>query len=176
MPGSPWQLRSNSKITKCLHDFPYHTRRHMLAIMLLQALRQGLLAYSDTQVQGPSRLVVEEILGDLVDLHKSHLSFRKLLRSQSATGILVEYLPSSPGNSDPKGAIGKQVSPTQKQQILKTTKAGSQPTSHAVTFSSSRLASVHEDALRKSSACLEEWRNTTIASGRKHYRKTFIDL
>ncbi|KAF8547687.1 beach-domain-containing protein [Imleria badia] len=166
-----------SKVVKC---------PQMLAVVLL-ALRQGLLAHSDTRVQGPSRLVVERILDDLIDLHKSHSSFRQLFKSQSATGILVECLSSSPGNDDPQVstqlihlgslvAMGNQVAPTQKQQILEITKTGSQPSSHAVTSSSSRLASVQEETLRKSGARLEEWRNTIVASERERYRKTFIDV
>ena len=61
-------------------------------------------------------------------------------------------------------------------QILELTEPGSQPTSRVVTSSSSRLVSVQEEALRKSTSRLEEWRNTIVASERERYRKTFIDV
>ncbi|KAG8221472.1 hypothetical protein J3R82DRAFT_1685 [Butyriboletus roseoflavus] len=158
----------------------------MLAVVLL-ALRQGLSVYSNTQVQGPSRLVVERILDDLIDLHGSHSAFRQLFRSQSLTEILLECLSSPPGNDGPKVsaklahfgslvAMGSHVSSAQKQQIMDITKAGSQPTSPVVTSLSSRLVSVQEEALRKSTSRLEEWRNTIVAFERERYRKAFIDM
>ncbi|KAN0082499.1 hypothetical protein V8E55_008294 [Tylopilus felleus] len=158
----------------------------MLPVVLL-ALRQGLSVYSDTQVQGPSKLVVEQILGDLIDLHSSHSSFRQLFRSQSSTGILIECLSSSLGHDDPKVstqlihlgslvAMGNHVSPAQKQQMLEIIKPGSQPTSPGTTSTSSRLASVQEEALRKTSARLEEWKSTIVVSERERYRKTCIDM
>jgi len=61
-------------------------------------------------------------------------------------------------------------------QILEITKPGSQPTSHIVTSSSSRLVSVQEEALRKSTSRLEEWKNTIVASERERCRKTVIDV
>ncbi|KAF8444038.1 hypothetical protein L210DRAFT_3445126 [Boletus edulis BED1] len=158
----------------------------MLAVMLL-AFRQGLLAYSDTQIQGLSRPVVERILGDLINLHSSHSSFRQLFKSQTSAEILIECLSSSPGNNDPRVstrltqlgllvAMGNHVPPPQKQQILEITKPGSRPASHVITPSSSRLSSVQEEALQKSTARLEEWRNTIVNSERERFRKTFIDM
>ncbi|KAH0828735.1 hypothetical protein J3R83DRAFT_3154 [Lanmaoa asiatica] len=159
----------------------------MLAVVLL-ALRQGLLVYSGNQVQGLSRPVVERIIDNLTDLHSSHSSFRQLFKSQSSTEILIECLSSSPGNDDPKVstqlthlgllvAMGNHVSSAQKQQILDIIKSGSQPTSPVVvTPSSSRLASVQGEALRKSTSRLEEWRNTIVASEQERYRKTFVDM
>lgn len=61
-------------------------------------------------------------------------------------------------------------------QISELIKPGSQPTSRVVTSLSSRLASVQEEALRKSTSRLEEWRNTIVTSERERYRKTFIDM
>ncbi|KAI9573033.1 hypothetical protein HD554DRAFT_2058344 [Boletus coccyginus] len=165
-----------SRVAKC---------PQMLAVVLL-ALRQGLLAHSDTSVQGPSGLV-ERMLDDLIDLHNSHSSFRQLFKSQSSTEILIECLSSFPGNDDSKVstqlthfgslvATKSHVSPAQKQQILEITKPGFQPTSRVVTSSSSRLVSVQEEALRKSTSRLEEWRNTIVVSERERYRKTVIDM
>ncbi|KAG9311479.1 hypothetical protein JVU11DRAFT_8594 [Chiua virens] len=156
----------------------------MLSVVLL-ALRQGLMVYSNTQVQGPSRLV-ERMLDDLIGFHMSHPSFRQLFKSQSLTEILIECLLSSPGDDDPKlsthlthlallVAHGNHVSSVQKQQILELTKPGSQPVNPSATPSTSRLASVQEEALGKSIGRLEEWRNTIISSERERYRKAFID-
>ena len=61
-------------------------------------------------------------------------------------------------------------------QILEITKPGSQPTSRIVTSSSSRLVPVQEEALRKSTSRLEEWKNTIVASERERCRKTVIDV
>ena len=117
----------------------------------------------------------------------------------------MECLSASPGSDDTKVstqlthlgslvAMGHHISPTQKQQvidndvlsetcltqraiqILEITKPGSQPTSPAVTSSSSRLASVQEESLRKTTTRLEEWRHTIVASERERFWKTCIDM
>ena len=78
---------------------------------------------------GPSRFVVERILDDLIDLHKSHSSFRHLFKSQSSTEILIACVLSSLRDDDPKVsaqltrlgslvATRNNVSPAQKQQVI----------------------------------------------------------
>lgn len=102
---------------------------------------------------GPSKLVVERILGDLIDLHSSHSSFRQLFRSQSSTGILIECLSPSPGHDDPKVstqlihlgslvAMGNHVSPAQKQQVTRCQMFYSKHTLTRVQFRCWRLSSL----------------------------------
>ncbi|KIJ16201.1 hypothetical protein PAXINDRAFT_76049 [Paxillus involutus ATCC 200175] len=173
--------RVTSKSVRCPQMLP----------VILAALRQGMLASSDKHIQGPSKRVVERVLRDLIDLHGYNSSFRQAFRSQSTTGMLIECLlsvSSPPGNEDANistqlthfgslVAMGNHVSSTQKQQvILDIVKPGPQPPGPSATTSSTRLAAIQEETLRKNTSRLEEWRKTIAASERERYRKSVIDM
>ncbi|KIJ62307.1 hypothetical protein HYDPIDRAFT_30564 [Hydnomerulius pinastri MD-312] len=156
--------------------------------IIFAALRQGLLARIDKHIQGPSKRLVDRMLGDLIDLHTSNSSFRHFFKSQSTTEVLIECLSSPPTECEDAKistqlthlgllvAMGNHVSSTQKQQILDLVKPGPRPADPLPTPSSTTLAVIREETLRKAMVRLEEWRSTITVSERERYRKSVLDM
>ncbi|KAG0697567.1 hypothetical protein DFH29DRAFT_1003625 [Suillus ampliporus] len=185
LPGRPGSRSDNDS------GFP-----QMLSVFLF-ALYQGLLAGNDSAEPGeaPSKDAIIWILDDLAKLHESSSSFRRVFRSQSTSQLLSDALNLLSPMRQPSGALdakifaklthfgllvamGKHIPTSQKQQILDIVRPDAQPRRqpNTVDTSGSRLGIVQADTVRKASGRIEEWRKTILASERKRFRQTLLDL
>ncbi|KAG0700703.1 NUC071 domain-containing protein [Suillus ampliporus] len=191
LPGRPGSRSDNDS------GFP-----QMLSVFLF-ALYQGLLAGNDSAEPGeaPSKDVIIWILNDLAKLHKSSSSFRRVFRSQSTSQLLLDALNLFSLMRQPSGALDAKIfaklthfgllvamgiphfchmaTPLRVYaQILDIVRPDAQPRRqpNVVDTSGSRLGIVQADTVRKASGRIEEWRKTILASERKRFRQTLLDL
>ncbi|EGO20076.1 hypothetical protein SERLADRAFT_374121 [Serpula lacrymans var. lacrymans S7.9] len=176
--------------------------------VILTALQRSIEAapspsvFVDEDQEEPVKSTTETLLEDLISLHSSSVSFRRIFKSQSITQILVDTLVLSVHAKSATSEISQLsqrlseklmhlsalvamdnvVTNATKDKILGIIQAEGKKETVSINTSknsfspSGGLTASEEQSVLKSLNRGEQWRNTIIVSERKRFRKTVLDM